>query len=43
LRQTLDYLLAPLYLRVLLNLAPADTDYADTLVDDLVRHYAKPG
>lgn len=42
LRQTLDYLLAPLYLRVLLNLAPADTDYADTLVDDLVRHYAKP-
>lgn len=40
LNQALDYLLAPLYLRVILSLGPVDPDGTRRLVDDLLRHYA---
>ncbi|WP_033212358.1 TetR/AcrR family transcriptional regulator [Kitasatospora phosalacinea] len=37
--QALDYLLAPLYFRVILNLGPVEAADARRLVDDLLRHH----
>lgn len=40
LRHAMDYLLAPLYFRVMLGIGPTDIGYVRVLVDDLLEHYA---